>query len=151
MAIDVAKKDEAQGSVSLLSGFENFLKTMMKFDKTHIVLEKFYSKNIVDSEVLAQQLLILDSTNPYDNYFADIDQNKIDLYRKFAKTTWGRLSCDSNKRIVFRPQPKAIAIKSMVKYLPQLTNWKIEIRKKESIKKPKSILRGRNLSNVSQC
>jgi hypothetical protein len=146
VAIDIAKKQEARGDTSLLIGFESFLMTMISFSNTHIVYERFYPKNSIARKILSQKPLILDPANPFNN-FANFDREKIMLFEKFAKVTWGRLSCDFNTKVIFRPQPKAIACKSMMKYLPPLTNWKIEIRKDECIKKPKSILRGKNLSD----
>jgi hypothetical protein len=146
VAIDVAKKQEARSDTSLLIGFESFLMTMINFSNSHIVYERFYPKNSIARKILGQKPLILDTTNPFNN-FADFDREKIMLFEKFAKVTWGRLSCDFNTKVIFRPQPKAIACKSMMKYLPPLTNWKIEIRKDECIKKPKSILRSKNLSD----
>jgi hypothetical protein len=146
VAIDIAKKQEARGDTSLLIGFESFLMTMISFSNTHIVYERFYPKNSIARKILSQKPLILDPANPFNN-FANFDREKIMLFEKFAKVTWGRLSSDFNTKIIFRPQPKAIACKSMMKYLPPLTNWKIEIKKDECIKKPKSILRGKNLSD----
>jgi hypothetical protein len=93
------------------------------------MFEKFHSKNTVDVNTLTQKPLILDQSNRFKS-FAHINQKEIDSFKKFAKTTWGRLaSCDFNKRIFFRSGPKAIALKTIIKYLPPLTNWKIEIRK----------------------
>jgi hypothetical protein len=150
VAIDVAKKQEAlqeaKSDTPLLIGFESFLMTMINFSNSHIIYERFYPKNSIARKILSQKPLILDPTNPFNN-FADFNREKMMLFEKFAKVTWGRLSCNFDTKVIFRPQPKAIACKSMMKYLPPLTNWKIGIRTDECIKKPKSILRGKTLSD----
>ncbi len=125
MAIDVENKVEVPSNRSLLSG-------LMKFDDSRILFDRFCPKTAIDNKILIRKPLILDPSNPFNN-FAHIDIDQMNLFRKFARVVWGRLSCVSNMKIIFRPQPKAFATKSMIKFLPPLTDWKLEIRKNESI------------------
>jgi len=91
IAIYAANKEEKYDRQSILRGFKSFLVLMKDFKTLNIVFEMFYKRNEVETYVSSQSPLILDPSNPHNNFAHDITENVINKFKEFAETSIKRL------------------------------------------------------------
>lgn len=133
IALYVANIEEKKYSIPFLRrAFGEFLKLMTNIEKINIVFEKFYSKKDVREDIINQSPLILDPSNPYNNFGHHfiVNGNIKEVYQQYASETLFRLELyTSTKDInaIFLPQPKFVSFKDVKRSLPPLKNWLLQI------------------------
>ena len=156
LAIKAGENEEryAQNGISLLNGFRKFLVEVRKIEQLSLMFDGcFYTAEEVPREVRQQIPLLLDPSNPFNNYLSSIDRHVLNFFSDCAKETLKRLEviesalssyADPDFRNLFSPQPRQATIL-------EEASWLVGTRSDsgDRIREPTKVIRRLHISKIN--
>ena len=157
LGIAAGREEEENNSdnPSILRAFRLFLKRVENIHSQRVIFDDFYKKSDIPQNVLHQTPLLLDPSNPYNNFMHDFESSVQSLFSGYARESSIRLERVERQlqlnhgfpefRILFLPQPRPIDVGPQIRF--RTTNWLVGSRSRERHLQPNLIVRKPALGN----
>ena len=158
LGIAAGKEEEKNNpyNPSILRAFRLFLKRVENIKSQRVIFDDFYQESEIPQNVLVQNPLLLDPSNPYNNFMHGFKPSVQQLFSEYAQESLKRLERVERQvqlnhgfpelKILFLPQPKPVQVGPQIGFLMP-TNWLVGYESKGRHLQPNLIVRNSALGN----
>ncbi len=158
LGIDAGREEERVNphQPSILRAFRLFLDRVRNINSLKIWYDAFYSKSQIPRRIFDQVPLLLDPSNPYNNFMYPFTKEAKALFSESAEESLRRLERVETQvrmyhgypdfRSLFLPQPKPVQVGPTIR-LPTPSKWMVGTYQRDRYLQPNLIVRKDELGN----